>query len=466
MTRLGFLKGLAAMGLGGFSGRAFAAPPGWKPKKAPALVFGVLSDTHLRTSVNGDELGANWTDRYFIAALEYFKAQNVDAVVHCGDFAHRGQVREMEFHAEAWKRVFPDDRASDGRDVVKLFITGNHDVEGGTYEDFVANRYPDPEERAKHVLATDLAGHWERIWGEKYEPVWHKVVKGHHFFGINWAVEDTAMINLLSETQEECDSDSAARPVFMLSHTRPQYDLRKALAEWSNPVAFFGHNHWSVTNWNTFKEYYGKLACVQCASCEPRGCTKLVDDGWISKVGIEGADQTGSGRQGFVVRVYDDMVVIERREFGEGGSLGADWVLPLNTRNPHPFSRDELVKAIGEPQFRDGAKLKVEVVGSSDASSASVNVSIPRADGNPDSRVYAYEVVFSGGDANSRVHKCVYASGVNLAMGREPNGGVTELSVPLSELPSSGKLAVAVRPISSLGTRGRAIGVSGVDTAA
>ena len=45
--------------------------------------------------------------------------------------------------------------------------------------------YPDPAVRAKHVLQTDMAANWERIWGEKYEPVWHKEVKGYHFFGRN-----------------------------------------------------------------------------------------------------------------------------------------------------------------------------------------------------------------------------------------------------------------------------------------
>ena len=45
--------------------------------------------------------------------------------------------------------------------------------------------YHDPAVRAKHVLQTDMAANWERIWGEKYEPVWHKEVKGYHFFGRN-----------------------------------------------------------------------------------------------------------------------------------------------------------------------------------------------------------------------------------------------------------------------------------------
>jgi len=197
--------------------------------------------------------------------------RGVDAVVHCGDMAHRGQVEEMQFHANAWNRVFGPSGGP-----VKLFVTGNHDAEGAGYGDFVEKNYPDPAERAKHVLATDMAANWERIWGEKYDGVWHKEVKGYHFFG---------------------------------------------------------HNHCSIANWNMAYLYYGRLPCFECSSCEPRGCLGLADDAWITKAKLEGRDpaNTGKGRQGYVVCMYDDMMVLERHEFSDGeASLGADWVMPLN----------------------------------------------------------------------------------------------------------------------------------------
>lgn len=62
-------------------------------------------------------------------------------------------------------------------------------------------------------------------------------------------------------------------------------------------------------------------------------------------------------RKGFL-RGSLSLLVIERREFSQGGSLGADWVMPFG-RSPHPFSREELRKTIGKPQFRDGAELEV-----------------------------------------------------------------------------------------------------------
>ena len=454
VTRLEFIKGaLVSLGFGTFGGRRlFAAPLGWKHGGKPNLVFGVISDTHLRTGVKSENLGANWPDKYFVAALRYFKDCNVDAVVHCGDMAHRGQTREMEFHARAWRKVFGKSGGP-----VKLFVTGNHDVEGSTYGDFVTKRYPDPDERAKHVLATDMAANWERIWGEKYEPVWHKEVKGCHFFGRHWNVDYKDFAGLVNSSAAQCGLGEGTRPFFVLQHRRPYAELRKALSSHGNAVSFFGHNHWSASNWNVIS-LYGAFPCIQCPSCEPRGCTALTWDGYISKAPLEGREpeKVGKGRQGFVVKLYDDMMVIERHDFTDGvASIGTDWVMPLGQR-PHPFSKAELKKVIGEPQFGKSVKLKVEIA-KSEVGEDVARILIPLADGNPDSRVYAYEIVVVGDEGTPKLRKAVYAAGCNMGIGHEPNGGVTTLEIPKSELPPGKTLTFAVRPLSSLGTSGNSI---------
>ena len=91
-TRLGFIQGaLASLSFGTlFGGRLFAAPPGWKHGGKPNLVFGVLADTHFRT--DGEWRRGLKSDKFFVAALKYFRSQDVDAVVHCGDMADRGLV--------------------------------------------------------------------------------------------------------------------------------------------------------------------------------------------------------------------------------------------------------------------------------------------------------------------------------------------------------------------------------------
>ena len=44
-----------------------------------------------------------------------------------------------------------------------------------------------------------------------------------------------------------------------------------------------------------------------------------------------------------------------------------------------------------------------------------------------------------------------------MGIGHEPNGGVTTLDIPKSELPPGQSLTFAVRPLTSLGTAGRPI---------
>ena len=53
--------------------------------------------------------------------------------------------------------------------------------------------------------------------------------------------------------------------------------------------------------------------------------------------------------------------------------------------------------------------------------------------------------------------KAVYAAGYNMGIGHEPNGGVTTLEIPKSELPPGKMLTFAVRPLTSLGTSGKSI---------
>ena len=145
----------------------------------------------------------------------------------------------------------------------------------------------------------------------------------------------------------------------------------------------------------------------------------------------------------------------------------------------HPFSKGELKKVIGNPQFPGDAKLEVSLdriykinkiektandnpvnpVNPVQENSATprLRVRIPLADGNPDSRVYAYEVVVVGDKGTPKLHKAIYAAGVNMGIGHEPNCGVTTLDIPKSELPPGKTLTFVVRPLTSLGTFGKAI---------
>ena len=172
-----------------------------------------------------------------------------------------------------------------------------------------------------------------------------------------------------------------------------------------------------------------------------------------------------------MIRIYDDMMAIERREFGAGGRLGEDWIMPLDKHEAHPLSHGELKKVIGEPQFREGATLELAAVqetpgtddtkGLDDAGAGrSIKLSIPLADGNPKCRAYAYEVEVKGDAASPSLLRATYAAGINMGIGHETNGGVSTIDIPVSDLPDGETVAFSATPLSSLGTRGTPLTLS------
>lgn len=477
LSRLEFLKCLSALGFGALGAdRIFAAPEGWKPAGKPNLTFGVISDTHIATDSTGLTMSPRLIDRYFRLALEYFKEINVDAVAHCGDWAHRGTFTAMKFHADVWHDVFGKTGGP-----VKLFVLGNHDLVGSSYGNFGPKTFPDIEVRKKWMLQYDTAEKMERIWGEPYHDVWHKEVKGYHFFGRQWCVDDMKLAELVKkETARGSIKKGDAKPFFMLSHIRPSSKCAKALNPWPNGVGFFGHWHRSASTWTNIR-FYGSSPSIAVPSCDARGGQGIPSRG-VASVDIGGGDRKGKARQGYVVRVYDDVMTIERREFGLGGKLGCDWVMPLGKFKPHPLSLDECKKKIGVPQFPAGAALTVskgkvfpfltevqrrEIAKTGQpyrpAKTQGIIIKIPNANGNPESRAMAYEAEFLGEKEDGSVEKVVkaiFAVGCNLAIGHEPDGGVTTLALPLTDLPKSvnKKVKIAVYPLTSLGTKGKAIG--------
>ena len=255
----------------------------------------------------------------------------------------------------------------------KLLVVGNHELYGNAAAGagaWAPHIWKDPEERKKHVLCGDLPRYWEQIWGEKYEDCWHKEVNGYHFFGRHWSTEEMTFAEFIKEKAEAL-SLKGTKPFFILSHARHHFAFFKALRDYPNAVAFFGHWHMSNADWKTiFFDKYGFafFPSIQVGACRMDDANGLDAKERVTKgdVFMEEVEKKSAwsetekpSRQAMIVNVYDDMVVFERHEVGFGGKLGPDWVMPLGKFNPHPFSKEEQIKAIGEPQFRKRAKLVV-----------------------------------------------------------------------------------------------------------
>ena len=451
MTRREFVKdSLATLGFLALPGGLFAAPAGWKAKGRPNLVLGVMSDSHLRVGYDAVTPGRAFPLKYIQSAFKLFKSRNIDAFVHCGDAAHRGCVREWEFHKECLDDVFGKRGGP-----TRIVIVGNHEL-------FEYAKVWWPDNWQDRQINHDLAKNYERIWGLPYEDVQHWEVKGYHFFGRHWQTQEAALADFINANAGKY-ALAGVKPFFILSHARNHFACNARLKAFPNAIAFFGHWHQSNADWKSiyYDSFGGFFPNIEIGACRAEDGGNDLDHDEEASKGLRAKADKGEekihkagfpSRQAMIVNVYDDMVVFERHEVGEGGKLGPDWVLPLGASSPSPFSRAELTKTVGSPEFGAKAKLETQKV------SGNLRIKIPMADGNPDSRVYAYNVVVVGDDPKARLFKSVFFSGVNSGIGHEPNRGITEVEIPAAELPAGKKLTVAVRPVSSLGTKGKAIG--------
>ena len=465
MNRREFAKGgLAALGFLALDGLpVFAAPAGFKPKKKPNLAFGILSDTHLRVEWDGKSLYRTMTLDYVRNAFKLFKERNVDAFLHLGDAAHRAADRELEFHRELFEEVFGKSGGP-----VKLLVPGNH--EWFDCRDMHQKIWSDWQD---HSLVCDFPRLWGRAWGVQFEEMWHKEVNGYHFFGRDWNVDEIKFADFILSNAESCGL-KGKKPFFVLSHRRHHFGFCHALREYPNAIAFFGHWHQSNADWKSiyFDKFGGFFPSIECGACRFDGGNTLDANESVLKEKFAASDKKPEekeqdwhsnkvpSRQAMVVNIYDDFVMFERHEVGQGGNLGPDWVLPLKWREKkdangepfkHPFSRDMLARRIGTPEFPAKAKLEIGKMANA------LNLTIPLADGSPKSRVFAYDVVVIGDNPAKKFFKSAYFEGVNLGIGHEPDGGITKVELPMAELPAGKNLTIAVRPISSLGTKGKAI---------
>ena len=137
----------------------------------PRLKIGIVSDIHIRDIKSAST---------FEHTLEYFRSQNVDGVIIAGDIADYGFESQFANAAEKWYKVFPNDLAPDGHIVEKLFVYGNHDLEGHNYG-FVKKAHPDGAYREKEKISGRQAEIWEKYLHEKWEPIQLKQVNGYYF---------------------------------------------------------------------------------------------------------------------------------------------------------------------------------------------------------------------------------------------------------------------------------------------
>ena len=505
ISRRWFIGGAASFGaLGGcrfFSGSGFASG-------RPNLTFGVVSDIHIvaRAKPGEAETAAN-NELTFVRTLEWFRDQGVDGVVVAGDMADQGTIEQLELVAEAWNRVFPGDRAPDGRKVERLFVYGNHDMGGIPYARGRFKGKSDAEINAQ-IIYPDPRGAWERAFHEKFEPIWTKEVKGYRFVGAQWwssqgcrGLDEKFNDGVAEWYAARAREIDPSRPFFHIQHPHPKdtcygpwawgRDIgltTKALSAFPNAVAFSGHSHYPLTDERGV--WQGAFTSVGTSSLRYMASAyEEFNEGFVnSRTGGKDARTTDAAklqpsmanpydcREGMLWRVFADRIVVERREFMSGLDVGEDWVLPLPAAESKPFAFAERAKKIGAPAFPAGASLRVErvkartrgarandkVAAIKSVEKACVKVSVPAAVAKDGARAYYFEVRAvpqAGGDG---LMKRILAEGFNHAARHARASAATECVFALDDLPK-GVVRFEATPVNCFGRRGKPLVAEGFE---
>ena len=463
ISRRFFIGGAASFGA--FGGCRFLNSNNFRAGGTPNVRFGVISDIHI-TKVGADEkMAANGNNLTFKHTLEWFRDQNVDAVMIAGDMADKGTDEHIMAVAQAWYSVFPEDRYPDGRPIEKVFVYGNHDWHGHNYGSHSTKLYPDVNERVKHILQADMAGWWKKAFHEDYSILYSKNIKGYTFIGCHWdrgsgfPKGDSGGVDpftLLPAFMDKHGGDiDPTLPFFYVQHPHPKdtcygpwawgHDrgvVTKCLSSYQNAIAFSGHSHYSLTDERSI--WQGAFTSVGTSSLRYTGMpynehlpigyentSTEGQDAWrVNAVKMmPGFSGAGDCRQGMLWSVYDDCIVVKRREFLSDMDVGDDWVMPLPSAESRPFAFAEHARKFEAPRFAEGASLTVKAVkaksrggkspktGETIASTVKPSVSIVAPQTVPDKNARLYDLEFAvESKSGERKAKLIMAEGFNHAL--------------------------------------------------
>ena len=280
----------------------------------PSVRIGLVADIHV-----GDDNDASDLRR----ALRLFDAKKADAVIAAGDLTDFGLLSELKEVAAAWNEVFPRSRRSDGEPVVRLFHYGDHDtalnfkvrqrevVEKGRRADYIPHIGPDAA--------------WRLAFGEPFEPVVRRTVKGCELTLVHFLPEDvqarfpqpiplpgSAWLHVFS--QHRMYRGLFARPG---RGDEVSWDDGASLAAITNVscmIAVCGHGHISAASDASFvADTRGNFAAIEIPSLYYQIET------WLPK-----PKGDHDSHQALFLAASPDGVVVERLDVRTGAKVGTD----------------------------------------------------------------------------------------------------------------------------------------------
>ena len=313
-------------------------------RHVPRLRLGVVSDMHVTTPESCAP---------FERALAYFRSRQVDAVVMPGDLTDWGLKSGLEYVKAAWDKVMK------GTGIVPLSVTGNHDYHGWCYGDITMEMHANGYSEDERLEKLGVKETWEEVFGEPWVPIRLRQVGGHDFVCVDWMHEKEVVAWL----REHGAALREKKVFFYMQHDplRLTKEVKAALKDYPNCIAFTGHAHVSFNDERSIRQEEVTEISVPSLSCTTppwdhengegsrKGeCTyamPMIPDRLVLR-----------GGQGYVVSLFDDEMVVERRDIAQEAEGAAPWRVPLpvtDSNRPYDFRNRE--KTLGVPAFPAGA---------------------------------------------------------------------------------------------------------------
>ncbi len=366
MKRRQFLGGVTAFA-GSFAlGRSSDSAK--MPMNKRRARLGVISDIHVVPDAEADARAV------FEHALRYFDEMKCDGVLVCGDLTEFGLTDELKLVGETWFKVFPDGKRSDGQKIEQLFIYGDHDMGG-----YMHKRVPAKDIPEKVIPLTDPAAAWKAAFREEWEPVQVKTVKGYTFILAHHPGDQVASNGgqRIPGMEDALKKHAVAgdAPFFYAQHRvikgtaggewawgQEDGDSRRALNAHPNAVAFCGHGHVQCLDETSI--WQDEFTAVEVPSLRyvtiraGRENGRGGDDVPSFK---QPAVNTGGGKQGLLMDLFDDRLVIMRRDFVNDCEIAAPWVVPLSfVSSGKPYNHARRAKEEIAPEFPATARIAVK----------------------------------------------------------------------------------------------------------
>lgn len=358
LTRKEFIVGFGAAVVATAYDRSAAAEP-------PRIRLGVMSDIHVQRK--GDS-----ASRLFMRALDWCRLSDVDGVLLAGDLTEEGLEDQLQYVAEMYFGVFPEDKGRDGRDVARLVITGNHDI-----GEFWRRRLKDQSEAAvkaclRHSLTHNRDRIWRTCWNEPWAPIFRKDVKGMPFVGAHWKCwSERALKAFFAE-----HSIDPSRPFVYSQHSHPKGTVYGAGAEdkdaddgsstsvlssFPNVIAFSGHSHRPIRDARAI--WQGGFTSIATGAISQvfvkNGCEnssfRCGHDGPPHMKMFDGKD----GTTVLLVDFYEDRMTVRRQNIVYGEPVADDWTVRFPT-SAGEWAFAPRAAQVRPPEFPSGIEVTVE----------------------------------------------------------------------------------------------------------